>query len=144
MATTFPIGIQSMQNTTFLALLRPIFALKAKIAPSPPHWFWQKESVYLNLVLKKIRLQISFPAWVKTFFPFFFVFWSSPNFDHKTVPILNEDFFFFFTKIRTQNCSNSERKSFCFGCTLSKQLPLTHFCCKFPATRVLVLCVIVD
>ena len=33
-----PIGMESMQNTLFLALLRPIFALEAKIAP---HWHWQ-------------------------------------------------------------------------------------------------------
>ena len=33
---SFPhIGIQSMQNTTFLAVLRPIFALKSKLTPSP-------------------------------------------------------------------------------------------------------------
>ena len=30
-----PIGLKSMQNTPFLALLRPIFALKTKIAPPP-------------------------------------------------------------------------------------------------------------
>ena len=28
-----PFGLKSMQNTLFLALLRPIFALKTKIAP---------------------------------------------------------------------------------------------------------------
>ena len=28
-----PIGLKSMQNSLFLALLRPIFALKTKIAP---------------------------------------------------------------------------------------------------------------
>ena len=28
-----PIGLKSMQNTSFVALLRPIFALKTKIAP---------------------------------------------------------------------------------------------------------------
>ena len=33
-----PIALKSMQNTPFLALLRPIFALKTKIAP---HWHWR-------------------------------------------------------------------------------------------------------
>ena len=30
-----PIGVKNMQNTTFLALLKTIFALKTKIAPPP-------------------------------------------------------------------------------------------------------------
>ena len=34
-ATVLPIGMQSIQNTTFFALLRAILALKVKIAP---HW----------------------------------------------------------------------------------------------------------
>ena len=32
-AAPHPIALKSMQNTPFLALLRPIFALKTKIAP---------------------------------------------------------------------------------------------------------------
>ena len=32
-AGALPIGLKSMQNTLFSALLRPIFALKTKIAP---------------------------------------------------------------------------------------------------------------
>ena len=31
-----PIGLRSMQNTPFLALLMPIFPQKTKIAPPPP------------------------------------------------------------------------------------------------------------
>ena len=46
-----PIGMQSMQNTTFLALLRPIFALKEKIAP--PHWHWQWKREYFDSGLKE-------------------------------------------------------------------------------------------
>ena len=34
-----PIGLKSMQSTLFLARLRPIFALKTKIAP--PQWYWR-------------------------------------------------------------------------------------------------------
>ena len=41
-ATPPPIGLKSMQNTTFLTLLRPIFALKTKIAP---HWHWRWELI---------------------------------------------------------------------------------------------------
>ena len=37
---------QSIQNIMFLALLRPICALKAKIAPT--HWHWQLECVYFD------------------------------------------------------------------------------------------------
>ena len=37
-----PIGLKSMQNTLLLALVRPIFALKTKIAS---HWLWQWELV---------------------------------------------------------------------------------------------------
>ena len=33
-----PIGLKSMQNTTFLVLLGPIFALKMKIAPPQRDW----------------------------------------------------------------------------------------------------------
>ena len=33
MGSSPPIGLKSMQNALFLALLRPIFALKTKIAP---------------------------------------------------------------------------------------------------------------
>ena len=37
-----PIALKSIQNTTFLVLVRPIFAPKMKIAPQ---WYWRAEAV---------------------------------------------------------------------------------------------------
>ena len=65
-----PIGMQSVQNTTFLALLRPIFALKAKIAHQK-NWHWQKESVYFHSRFEENSIS-------------------------KIVPNLGEDLFFWF------------------------------------------------
>ena len=62
-----PIGQQSMQNTMFLALLRPIFVLKSKIAPS--HWHSKVEIVYFDSELEVIWVtKKRFSAWMKTFF----------------------------------------------------------------------------
>ena len=67
-----PIGLCSMQNRTFLVVLRPIFCEKLKIAPPvekqpSPQTFgfpiWAEKSV---------------PISVKTFF-----FWRSPDFEPK-------------------------------------------------------------
>ena len=61
-----PIGMQSMQNTLFLVLLRPIFKLKAEIAPPSAlkmrmwlFWPWTWEEVGRNK---------SIPTWQKIFF----------------------------------------------------------------------------
>ena len=77
-----PIGLWSMQNRTFLVLLRPIFCEKLKIAP-----------------LKRVNFRI----WPKNLSKFrwrpFFFFWRPPQFGRKTLnfgfrpKIL---FFFFF------------------------------------------------
>ena len=79
-----PIGMQSMQNTLFLLLLRPIFALKAKISPPLALamrmwllwlWTWREFG-------RKTRSQPGRR-------PFF---WSSPNFGQKTGPHPSEGF----------------------------------------------------
>ena len=72
-----PIGIPSMQNARFLALLRLIFALKAKVIPSPIGIGMQDMSD-LTLDLKCVRTQKPFYFGVKTLF-----FRSSSVFVHK-------------------------------------------------------------
>ena len=59
-----PIGMKSMQNTTFLALLKPIFAVKGKI-PSP---IGIENVSTLAMGLKRTRSQKLTPAWEKTLF----------------------------------------------------------------------------
>ena len=77
-----------MQNTTFLLLLKPIFALKVKIAPPPGIGIGNVNVSTLTLVLKRIRTQKSIAAWVRTFsFSFHLISGG------KTVPILSEDRF---------------------------------------------------
>ena len=83
------IGMQSMQNTTFLALSKTIFALKTKIASSPIGSGNENVST-LTPDLKRIRSQKSIPGRVKTFS---FYCWSSPYFARKTGPNPNEDLF---------------------------------------------------
>ena len=56
-----------MQNTTFLALLRLIFALKAKIAPPNGN----ENASTLTLDLEENSVTKLIPAWVKTSFFFF-------------------------------------------------------------------------
>ena len=74
-----PIGLKSMQNIPFLALLRPIFAIKTKIDPPPgigdDNW-------------SRIRCDIEqknwVSAWLKTFFLSFFL--KSRKFGQKKRP----------------------------------------------------------
>ena len=67
-----PIGMQSKQNTTFLALFRPIFAVKAKIASH-----WHAEYVFLSFDTPSLGEDLFFDLFlgkknarnlVKTFF----------------------------------------------------------------------------
>ena len=53
-----PIGLKSMQNTLFLALLRPIFALKTKIANPNGVWHETWSRTWYDMNQKN---------WVKTF-----------------------------------------------------------------------------
>ena len=77
--------MQSMQNTTFLALLRPIFALKAKIAT-----LISIENDYFNFGLEENLVTKIDPDLGEDLL---FLFWSSPDFVLKNVPILSEDRF---------------------------------------------------
>ena len=72
-----------MQNTLFLVLLRPIFALKAKIAP--PIGIGNKN---MPLDRKRICSQSSIPTRAKTFFGLHLIL------DKKNCPNLGEDLFF--------------------------------------------------
>ena len=58
-----------MQNTKFLALLRPIFALKAKIASPHCHWRW--ECVYYGYGLEKKSVTKIDPSLVENLFYLF-------------------------------------------------------------------------
>ena len=109
-----PIGLKSMQNTTFLVLLRPIFAPKMKTATPmglgsrsceglPVIWTRNVEFFFSGSHPKLVKKT----DWisVKTFFLFFFgdhlisagktvsilvktfFFWRSPDFDRKTASI---------------------------------------------------------
>ena len=100
-------------KSTFLALLRPIFALKAKTAPLPLIGFGYENVSILIVDFNRIRSRKLIPTWVKIFS----FLRSSPDFGHKTGP------------------NQSENRSK-FGFTPPKQLPdppPTN--CKFLATH---------
>ena len=80
-----------MQNITFLALLRPIFALKAKIA-LPLALAIKMCLLWLWTWRKLDHKNQSQPGWGP-----FFIFLSSLYFGHKTSPNLSEEFFFFWS-----------------------------------------------
>ena len=77
-----PIGLQSMQNRTFLVLLRPIFGEKMKTAPPKEN---SVPKLWINVVIRPekafeipILVENSVLISVKTFF-----FWRSPVFGLK-------------------------------------------------------------
>ena len=83
-----------MQNTLFLALLRPIFALKTKIAPPDGIWDenWSRTWCYMEQ-------KNSLSALTKTFFSlffFFFFFRRSLEIGQKNSLIFSEELFFNF------------------------------------------------
>ena len=77
-----PIGMKSMQNLTFLVLLRPIFAQKMKTAP--PEGIWCRSCKGFVVIRPEepfefpISAEKSVSISVKTFF-----FWRSPVFGRK-------------------------------------------------------------
>ena len=87
------IGLESMQNSTFFVLLRPIFAPKMKIAP-PNTGFGSTSCKELAVICTRI---VEFfasgaqPKWVKTFFSFFVDHLILPG---KTFPIPVKTLFF--------------------------------------------------
>ena len=80
-----------MQNTTFLALLRPIFALKTIIA-SPPPLAWRWELVNDLMCIRPEKLAFSL-TWRPSFF-FFFPIWRSSKVGQKNRLNLSEELFF--------------------------------------------------
>ena len=98
-----PIGMQSMQITTFLVLLRLILALIVKI--SPPHRHRQWEYVYFVKVKEKWVRNIDPSPSEDLFFLLVLGFLGGktipilskdrffPNFGHKTIPLVSEDRF---------------------------------------------------
>ena len=79
-ARAYPIGLKSMQNSTFFVLLRPIFAPKLKIAP--PTGFGSRSCEGLAVIWTRI---VEFfgsgaqPKSVKTFFFLFEITWCWPE-----------------------------------------------------------------
>ena len=91
-ARAFPIGLKSMQNSTFLVLLRPIFAPKIKTAP--PTEFGSKSWEGFPVIWTRIVVFFgsgAHPKSVKTFF----LFWRSPDVGRQNSLNCGEDLFFF-------------------------------------------------
>ena len=68
-----PIGLKSMQNTTFLVLLTSIFAPKTKIPPSPLEMAMTTGQGLDVISTRKLNFSL-----VEELF-LFFVFWRSPE-----------------------------------------------------------------
>ena len=96
-----PIGLWSMQNRTFLVLLRPIFCEKLKIAP-PPH----RKTAPLQRLNFRFWPKNQFQFRRRPFFLFFLEttwFWAEKTFEfwisaEKSVSISAKTFFFFFLR----------------------------------------------
>ena len=85
-----PIGLKSMQNTTFSALLMPIFALKAKIIL--PLALAMRSGQGPEFRPEKLGFSLVEDL-------FFLSFWRSSKFEQKSRLNLTEDFFLFFLEI---------------------------------------------
>ena len=82
------VGLRSMQNRTFLVLLRPIFGEKLKTAPPPKeigcrscevHVVIQPEKTFEFSISGKNQSEF----WCRPFFFFFVFVWRPPVFDLK-------------------------------------------------------------
>ena len=88
-----PIGLKSMQNSTFLVLQRPIFAPKLKTA-LPPTGLGSRSCEGLAVIWTRIVEFFCSGAHPKLVKTFFFVFSRSPNLGRKNRLNLGEDLFF--------------------------------------------------
>ena len=94
----YPIGLKSIQNTPFLALLRPIFALKTKRALPNGIGDENWSRIWCNFDQKKLGFNLA-----EDFF-----FGDHLNLDRITVSILVKTFFLETTNIWTQKPTQSD------------------------------------